>query len=519
KQMLEAAAVLAKDIAFSTAREMTGLDDLRATKGMDELVARQLLTQTGPTYTFIHDLTRHVVLARMSPTRRQLLHRRAALALIRQRSQAVDIIAQQFDAGGDAENALHYYEAAAERAEKLYAWQVAEAYYERMLILLDQIDPTCSRRSCQRLRCQVLSTRAEIYFLQGRLPQRDADIAALQTVAQRARDKPMLAEALVTRLRYLNLDGVYHEAVALALEGIALAEEIGEPALLSRIWAQKGFAHYFLGQPRLALAALDAAAAAAAGLSDAETHSRIAQFRGYVYYHLGDYENALAQHNRAYTLHEKTGDRNRMSWRLTDMGIMCMLLGRFQEAEGYLQRSLALAREIASQPAESYALNNLGRLRTLQGDPISALDLHRDSLKLQRKTGSKRGEAGALIFTAQAYLAMGAVDKAAKTIRQALEICRRIDYRYGLTDALLTRAEILSRNDPTAALEVAREGLKLASQIEAGRQELRALLLLAVLAKACGRAEEAERYRREARRQADALSMEEWPLRLPYVSL
>ncbi|NOZ49103.1 MAG: AAA family ATPase [Chloroflexi bacterium] len=505
-QMLEASAILHNDFSFATVSTTAGRSELEAVEGLDELVGRHLLVFARGRYRFIHDLTRRVVLDRMSPMHRQLLHRRAGLALAQSHGAIVETIAQHFDAGGDPEKALIYYQQAAQRAASVYAWQTTESITQRMLTLLAEVDPECRQQTCRHQRCQILIARARMYYLQGRLSEREADLAALQGLATATGDQALLLEVLAVRARYFNLDGDYHAGLRAVAEGIALVDQESHPRLRSRLYAQKGFAHYFLGQPRSALQALQQATLAAGQLVEPATHGRIAQFTGYVYYHLAEYEQALVQHDQALRYHVAAGDQNRMAWDMTDMGIMCMQLLRLTEAEAYLQRALNLAREIGSQPAESYTLNNLGRLHTLRGEFSAAIRCHEVSLQLQRATGSKRGEASALIFAAQAYWKSGNSAEAGRLLDSAIGICRQIDYGIGLGEALNLQA-LTRASDLAQALTLARSALDTARRISAPHNEIKALLVLTRLTLMAGDSRQALAWALEAFAPATELGL------------
>ncbi len=505
-QILEAGAVLAYEFDFNTVRAVAGRPEMESLDGLDELVARHLLMIEDGRYRFIHQITRRVVLDRMSQARRRLLHRRAALALSQRGEVSADVVAYHFDVGGDAEKALHFYGSAARRAASIYAWQTAESIYRRMLALLEAVDPECRQQGTRQQRAQILMDRAHMYYLQGRLTERDADLQALYDLARAAADENLLLRTLAIRARYLNLDGDYHAALEAVQQGLAACSEHTSPRLRSHLHAQHGFACYFLGQPHVALQALQQAATAAAKIPDPAVHGRIAQFKGYVYYHLAAYQDALSHHEQALHFHEILGDRNRMAWDLTDMGIMCTQLMRLQEAKTHLQQALQLACEIGSRPAESYALNNLGQVYARQGQYDEALRCHLDSLQLQRATGSRRGEASALIQAASTYLCSGNRDEAVQLLHEAIAICRQINYQMGLAKALSLRSLTLE-GELARARAMAQEALRLSRSISAPHNELKALLVQSQLALKGGEGQEALALAQEALSRAEVLDL------------
>jgi DNA-binding SARP family transcriptional activator len=142
RQVLEAAAVLSPDLHFELLQETAGRSALELADGLDELFSHQLLTN-GDQHSFKHDLIRQVAYLGLSPWRRQLLHQRAAEALeqvYRGREDEVAAqIAQHYDAAGEAEAALGYFQLAAIVAQGRYAHDEAITFLERAIDLSAEI--------------------------------------------------------------------------------------------------------------------------------------------------------------------------------------------------------------------------------------------------------------------------------------------------------------------------------------------------------------------------------------------
>ncbi len=514
-KMLEAAALLL-DFSFGEACAATSQGEREGLNGLDELVQRGLLHFEKGRYRFAHDLTRRVVLDRMSPARRQILHRRVALILAQSRPAAVETIAQHFDAGGDFPKAVFYYERAAAKAALVLAWHTVESIFERMLQLQDEIDPARERPAAIEQRFQILSRRAALYYEQGRLAERDADLQALVRLAAQSGDPRLLQATHTLQARYANLDGDYQAALQHVQRGLAFNASEESAAQRSRLLAQRGFAYYFLGKAQAALQALDAASELSSDPGEPAAGGRIAQFKGYVYYHLAQYEKALAQHRQALDCHKTIADRHRMALDMVDIGIMNMQLLRLQQADTYLQRALHLAREIVSQPAESYALNNLGLLAALRGQFSKALDLHQASLHLQRATGSKRGESAALLYLAQAHCQLGDYAGCARFIARADKLCQQIAYEMGTVEVFILQARmqadrLLARAVAPSALQQAismgQRALYLAQDIDSPHNQIRAHLLLARLNLLARQTAEAEQHAQQALAMAVELQL------------
>ena len=467
RQVLEASAILGATFSFDLVRLTAGRRELEAMDALDELVGRHLLVERQTGYRFRHNLIRHVTQAGLGPVRRQLLHRRAGRALEQLDPDAVLALARHFDAGGDAEKALQYYAEAAHRAEALFAWREAEAYQSQMLQLLDRLDPSRTQPDCLAQRGQILAGRAHLRFLQGRLKERDADLAALAALAEASGDKRLRLQALVHRVRYLNLGGQYTEAIATAREGLRLADHVDDTSARYRLLAYVGFAHYFLGQPRPALAALESALDDAGEEADPETRGRIIHMLGYVHLHLGNYARAMAHNQDALVCNQQAGDHNRIAWNLLDIGFLHLKLGDFAEAEAHLNESLALAQQIGARPAEAYALTYLGYWDLYRGDYAAAANHLQNALLIQREVHSEHGCIAAKIGMGLAFCRLGQLAQARRQLQRAVERARSIAHRRRLAEALVGRGLVeVEAGQPAAALRCLIEAVAVARESE-----------------------------------------------------
>lgn len=460
RQILEAGAILGTTFDFDLVRRTAGRGEIEAVDALDEAVARQLLVERPHAYRFQHALIRQTVITSLGPVRAHLLHRRAARALERVRPQPVARIARHFDRGGNPQRALHYYVRAAEQARELFAWQEAGRIQSRMLELLDRLDPDCVESEFLALRGQVLSSRAHIRFLQGRLEDRDADLASLAALAESSDDDELRLRTVLHRVRYLNLGGRYRDAIARGEEGLGIARRLEDPVAQSRLLAHVGFAHYFLGQPQPALDALESAIDLSGVEMDPGMRGRISHILGYVHYHLSDYGRALDYQQEAHACSREIGDHNRTAWSLMDVGFLQLKLGRFDKARDYLSDSLALARRIAARPAEAYALTLLGDWALYHGSYATALDRYQESLVMQVEVGSKHGIVAAEDGAGFAFYHLGDLDRARQTLRQALEHAREIGHQRHVALALIRLSLVeLAAGSPSVAQDLLTEAL------------------------------------------------------------
>lgn len=77
RQVIEVAAIIGYEFRFEQIRWTAGLSEMQTIDALDELVHRRLLVDQEGSYYFQHDLVRQMVRMNLSPTRRQVLERRA----------------------------------------------------------------------------------------------------------------------------------------------------------------------------------------------------------------------------------------------------------------------------------------------------------------------------------------------------------------------------------------------------------------------------------------------------------
>ncbi len=511
REWIAGAAVAGRAFDFDLIGNAVGMDEETALQAVDELLWRGFLREgsgrAGRDYEFVHYLVQNVTYAAIHHRRRRRLHRLIGETMERLYADPVAFagaLAHHFDAGGVAEKALHYYGLAAQQAAAVFAWQEAEEYQDRMLQLLEQLDPDYSRPNDLRRRGQVLADRAESRYLQARLDDRDADLAALDALAEAGDDDCLRLQTRMLQAHYLNLDAQYEQAITAAEAGLPLADRLHDTAARCYLLTQIGFAHYFLGQPRPALTALEAALEMTPE-GDRETRRHITHTLGYVHFHLGNYARALAYQQESYVDHQASGDFNGVAWAGLDIGAVYREMGRLAEAERYLTEHLHLAQRIGARSAEAYGLIQLGSWELCRGNYATAVELYRQSLSAQQTLRTEHGRVAAELGTGLAYYHLGDAANALDWLARSVERARRIRHRRRLMEALvgLGLAKIVA-GQPAAAHADLREAVALArdgesqANLAAGLAALaRAERRLGDLAAACTHAAEAVHMGRE----------------------
>lgn len=150
RQVATLAAIIGREFTFDVlvaASQDNGPDVVDA---LDELWQRRIIREQGfQAYDFSHDRIREVAAAEVSVARRRLLHRDVAEALVTCYAGQFDAVATQiaahYDVAGMAEQAITYYQQAAEVGLRVYANQAAISYLNRALALLRTLSSSRDR--------------------------------------------------------------------------------------------------------------------------------------------------------------------------------------------------------------------------------------------------------------------------------------------------------------------------------------------------------------------------------------
>jgi predicted ATPase/DNA-binding SARP family transcriptional activator len=219
---------------------------------LDELWQRRIIREVDAVrFDFSHDRIRDVAYAEISPVRRHLLHRRVAKAL--EQVYVADLgavsgqIAVHYEQAGLPEQAVDYYERAAEVAQQVYAHADATGNLTRGIALLERL-PATPERLRQELRLQLalgISTDA----LKG--------ASALQAKEIYERAQALAVQVGDDRQRFRALDGLFGSymtrgqvqmAYDLALQTLPLAEQMAIPSRMLDAYGNVGIAAWHLGR-------------------------------------------------------------------------------------------------------------------------------------------------------------------------------------------------------------------------------------------------------------------------------
>jgi DNA-binding SARP family transcriptional activator len=144
------AATIGREFTSAVLAQASDLGEDILVRALDELWQRRIVCEQGADgYDFSHDKLRQAAYAGLSTARQRLLHRRVAQALEIVYASDLDAVsarvAAHYERAGQPEQAILYYQRAAEMARRIYAAEEAVRYYRRALALLETAPPGKSR--------------------------------------------------------------------------------------------------------------------------------------------------------------------------------------------------------------------------------------------------------------------------------------------------------------------------------------------------------------------------------------
>jgi DNA-binding SARP family transcriptional activator len=392
RELAGLASVFGRSFAFTDLQAAAHADEEVLLAAIDELWQRRIIRERAAgertdDYEFTHDRIREAAYAGLGAARRQVLHRKAADALVASHSSSPDAVAARiathYEQAGCNAQAVSYYRRAAETAERLYAHHDAASHLRRGLALLAEHDPTAARlweRLGDVLHFTAQYADAEAAYRRGLEPAAEW--------SERARLRRKIGNSLRDRREYPEADEAYR-AAGRALEQ-AGPPEPGDPALEGwwQEWIQVRFEQvqleYWLGRPDASL----------------------------------DLLLAMREQVEAHGL---TAQRAHFRMQLLGMSLRRQRFAPSAETEGYLAAAETIAIELDQEPAQAALLFQLGFYSLWHGTLNRAEPLMLAGLRLAEHTGDASLRARCLTYLAVLYRRLGAEAEVQRYAALALE--------------------------------------------------------------------------------------------------
>ena len=381
KRLLETAAVIGKDFAYTLLQAVTDEADAVIRARLDHLQAAEFLYETrlfpDLEYTFKHALTHDVAYGSLLHERRRALHARVVAAIERLHGdrlpEHVERLAHHAFRGEDWGRAVQWGRQAAAKALTHSAHREATAYLKQALEAL-------ARLPDGRLTGELaVDLRLDLY--QSLMPLDD-----LRPLLQFLREAEALAVALDdqerlgwTRLYICHLLLLIDDtraAVQLAHDVVGIAETVGNRGIEADAYLWLGCGYYALGQPRRAVELLRKGVAARrtyAGSRDVVALSRcVVMFLA----ELGEFAEAEAEAEittgSALTTPDRPFSLANACWQIASF--WC-LKGDLDRAMSLAERAVDLSRRWSFTRSLGNQLSLYGHILALSGHATEAVDV------------------------------------------------------------------------------------------------------------------------------------------------
>ena len=456
--LTEAAATLGDPPIPDLLSRMLSIGPWEIADALDELVAKRILVSQTGTIRFAHHLIAEVIEDSLAPAKREMLHDKAAHALIGANSLNVDPVSSQiaahFEAAGQPEAAIPYHERAAETARAAHAHQTAIRHYQRLrelvpeqrrvplLLRYGELLSYGSTGDAERVYREALqlatlqgagAEQAQCYFALGVLSRRRADLSG---------SRHALSEALRRFQIYGDLEGVEK-----TLEALTYAH-IQEGDLAAAITAATRAGTIARDTGRLA------------HLGGSQLSLGIAHLYG------GDYMPALESFEQARDIGLDTGDELAQAEALRYLSAVYGSEGRLgtpEQAWAPAERAIEICARVGHRLGLARAADGMGGAYLVAGDWGRALDCYLAGLNLKNTFGYAWGFDAMVYRVGYTLLRAHETDTANHVLHQAMTLSRNLNAPYWLCRTLLALAELhVDSAEPARARGYAAEAWELA---------------------------------------------------------
>lgn len=397
QQVLTTAAVVGRSFDFETLRAASGRSEDETLAAIEELATRTLIREIeGGLFDFTHEQLRTVIYESVSLTRRRLLHRRVADALVQQAriagreiSPEAARIAQHYELGAQMQEAARYYYLAGVHVAALRANAEALGYLRRAATL------GYGERSDLHMRMGDLRT------LMGQYGEALQDYqVALEILPVGEEGVLLRARLLHRRGRVLDRMGEYADAAHTWQVSLDLLAGHEEHEFASHILAEMSMTLFRAGSADEAVEAAERALQEAEASGSAAALSRAHGILSHICRLSGRGESAVAHARSALVYAEELED---LGLNVAALNSLALAYASGESAAPdraipLLERALALCVRQGDLHREAALHNNLADLYHLMGDQQAAMDELTQAVALFAEIGSGLGGGNAEIW-------------------------------------------------------------------------------------------------------------------------
>jgi class 3 adenylate cyclase/tetratricopeptide (TPR) repeat protein len=461
KQLLQSAAVIGKDVAFSLLQAITELYDEELRRGLTHLQAAEFVYETSLfpdlEYTFKHALTHEVAYGSLLHERQRALHARiveAIEALYPDRLiEQVERLAYHAVRGEVWRKALIYLRQAGTKADARSALREAVSYFEQALTVLGHLpDDHEMREQAIDLHFDL---RVSLGSLGGEGERVLEHLRAAEALANALGDERRLSRVNVYLARLLLNQGEHEQAVTACERAIGMTRTLDDYGLEVVATSILGQAYYYLGNYPKAVEALGRNLVAidsplvrerfgAAGLPFATSRTSLALALA----ERGEFIEAVDRCTEAIHIAETVGHPYSVTVMYRGMGHLHLRRGDLRQASLTLEHALDVCRVVDSPPLFHAVSSALGHAYALSGRSAEAISLLEKAVDRPVRTVTLESQSLRTTWLSEAYLLAGREADARAAAQRALGLARQHKERGHEAYTLRLLGEIAAHKDP-----------------------------------------------------------------------
>ncbi len=494
RRIANLAAAIGRAFAFDVLTEASHEDEDWLVRGLDELWQRRIIReQSDNDYDFSHNKIREIVYNSLSAANRRLLHRRIAGAMVRAYAANLDNfskqIALQYEAAGEKEKAIAYYQRAGQVAQQIFANPDAIQLYSSGLKLLETL-PDNPERAEQELILQRLLSIVQRNSKGYAGIEVGQALSRAWALCQQLDQIDALGPILWGLFSYNFVRSDLHHARNLGEELIALAQEQHDPAFLQQ-------AHHALGGTLCSLGEFEESRQhfeQGISLYDInQHHAQVSMFgvdlgifsqawSTHSLWHLGYLEQALQRIDAALDLAKTLGHPFSQALAMAYATMLFQFCRNSKLVEEWARATIDFCAEYSIGYYDNWATILHGWALVEQGSLSEGVDQMRKGLDDFRASNSEARLPYYLTLLAEAYGNKGQVKEALKHLGEALVFSEKNnDVWYDAETYRLMGDMMLQTDEAERAGTCFQKSLDISRSQEARILELRATVSLARL--------------------------------------
>ncbi|MFC1853102.1 tetratricopeptide repeat protein [candidate division CSSED10-310 bacterium] len=269
-------------------------------------------------------------------------------------------------------------------------------------------------------------------------------------------DIDLKVELKLKKGELLHIVGRWQEALTVLRQGLSLAQETKNQALICQCILEVGDVHRMMGEFSEATASFEEAHVMLTALGDRQGIQNVLQRKGVLLYNLGQYSQAMDCYEQCLKLAEEAEDKQALGQVTGNMGLVHWHLGEYEKAMECYERQLKIVEELNNISDILVVNGNRGILYLERKNYDKARQCFQICAKIVEKSGDKRflshivGNMGIL------YHNTGNYTRAMECYQRQLVIVEELNDKNGINQAV---GNIGTLHTEQGAYELAKECL------------------------------------------------------------